>query len=143
MSSWFSKPFGFENVNVSTSASITINGQNFSGKNITIKGGTIIIDNETINIDEKEINISISGNVETLDVGSCNHLDISGDVKSVKTASGSVVIKKVVEHVTTSSGGISVTGSVKGSVGTVSGSVKVGGTIHGDVKTVSGNVSKI
>lgn len=141
--SWFTKSFGFENTNVSTNASITINGQTLSGKNITIRGGTIIIDDETITIDEKEINISINGNVEKLDVGSCKQIDISGDVKSVKTASGSVVIKKDAEHVTTSSGSVSITGSVKGSVGTVSGSVKVGGTVQGDVKTVSGSISKL
>lgn len=140
--SWFTKIFGFENVNFSKNASISINGQSFSGKNILIKGGTIIIDNETITIDEKEINISINGNVEKMDVGYCKQMEIFGEVKSVKTASGSVVIKKDATHVTTSSGGISVAGDVEGNVSTISGSVKVGGKIHGDARTVSGSVSK-
>ena len=104
-------------------SSITINGMNFSGNNITITNGKVIIDGKSQTFESKEINISISGNIEKLEVDSCEKVSVIGNVETLKTISGDVEIS----------------GIVNGSVQTVSGDVKCG-KISGDVKTVSGDI---
>lgn len=107
----------------------TINGKvynNISGV-VTIENGRMLVNGKPIedwsDSDCKTINITIEGNLESLDVTSCNSITVNGDIKKVKTGSGDVTVR----------------GSVGGDVQTGSGDVECG-NVDGDVSTGSGNV---
>lgn len=103
---------------------ININGKTFSGNDVVINNGKIIIDGKEINNeDQKTININIEGNLDSLEVGSCNKLSIKGDVGTVESGSADLAIN----------------GNVGGSVRTGSGDV-VCGKVSGSVKTGSGDI---
>jgi predicted acyltransferase (DUF342 family) len=99
---------------------IVIGSNVYSGNNITIE---VYIDGKKVSTgDDKNITIEVTGNVNRLEVDSCNHITVKGDAGFVKTLSGSVEC-----------------GNVEGSVQTISGNVECG-DIGGSVSTVSGNV---
>ena len=102
---------------------IKVNGVIYSGNNLTIRNNKILIDGKDVTVDAKQINISIEGNVEKLEVDSCEKVSITGDVGNVKTLNGDVDIS----------------GDVKGSVQTMSGDVDCR-NINGSVSTMSGDV---
>lgn len=110
----------------SNNASITINGKSYNGKNITIKNNKVLIDGVVQESDEKTINVTVTGNVEILDVDSCDLITVNGSANSVKSANGSIKIG----------------GDVTGNVSTTNGSVKVGKSISGNANTVNGSISK-
>lgn len=107
----------------------TINGKVYNNINgvVTIENGRMLVNGKPIedwsDSDCKTINITIEGNLESLDVTSCNSITVNGDVKKVKTGSGDVTVR----------------GSVGGDVQTGSGDVECG-NVDGDVSTGSGNV---
>lgn len=106
---------------------ITLNGvaiSGMSGKNITILSKKIIVDGKDVTPDTKEINIEIHGDIDRLNVDTCNKLLVIGNVASLTTVSGDV----------------EVSGAIYGPVETVSGDVKCGGAIGGSVSTVSGDI---
>ena len=107
-----------------SSNTVTINGNTYHGKTVTIKDGKVIVDGKEVECKEKEIHISVTGDVDTIETAS-GDVEVSGDVNILSTTSGDVVVH----------------GSVNGNVDAVSGDVDVGGDIHGKVTTVSGNVS--
>jgi hypothetical protein len=120
-------------------SSITINNSSFSGKNVSIINGVVTIDGQIQQIpDEKIITISVIGNLESLHVGSCKELIITGDVERVDTQSGSVKCNNVKGNVKTLSGSVSCS-NVSGDVETMSGNVNAQ-DITGRVKTISGNI---
>jgi len=103
---------------------ITINGKtiNMSGDNIIISNGKVLIDGKDVTPDAKKIDIKVTGNIETLDVDTCDRIHIEGEVYTVKTMSGEVVC-----------------GDIKGDVKTMSGDVSAD-VITGKVKTMSGDI---
>ena len=107
------------------SGNCTINGNFYSGNNISIKNGQVFIDG--VKADEltksKTINITVSGNVET-----------------IKDCNGSVKIKGSASNVSTQSGDVTCS-DVNGSVSTMSGDVSAK-QILGNVSTMSGDISK-
>lgn len=106
-------------------ASININGVTVSGTSIVVRNGKVIVDGKDVTLaDVKEINVTITGNVDKLEVDACQTISVKGDVGNVKTLSGTVTI----------------TGDVKGSVQTMSGDVDCEGSITGSISTMSGNV---
>lgn len=105
---------------------ITVNGRDFEGSNVTIKGGKIYIDGRLAECDEREITIIVHGNANNIVSGSGN-VTVKGDVTGgFSTVSGDATVEK----------------NVYGSVRTVSGDIEVGGTIAGDAKTLSGDIYK-
>jgi hypothetical protein len=104
-------------------STITINGNTYSGDNITISNGKVIINGKDVTPDGKEINISVQGNVNELKVDNCNKIFITGNVKNVSTKSADVDIS----------------GNVEGSIQTMSGDVDCG-KISGSVSTMSGDI---
>lgn len=104
---------------------VTINGKAFSAKSsIVINNGRVILDGQSVEMpDEKRISIEVKGDVQDLQVDSCDSLIIQGAVGSVQSTSGDVRC-----------------GDVGGSVQTVSGDVRAQ-AIQGNVKTVSGDIS--
>lgn len=105
------------------SSSITINNKTYSGNNIVITNGKVIINGKDVTPDGKEINIKVEGNITDLKVDACNKVQITGDVSLVQTKSGDVDIS----------------GNVNGSVQTMSGDVDCG-NVGGSVSTMSGDI---
>lgn len=103
--------------------SVRVNGVSYSGRNITIENGKVIIDGNNVTPDEKEINILVDGNINELKVDDCEKVTITGQVGTVKTMSGSVEIL----------------GNVNGNVKTMSGSVQCD-DVGGSVETMSGSI---
>lgn len=109
--------------NKSGKSVITINGTTIVGDNVVISNGKIIVNGKDYTPDDKNITVSITGDLDILDVASCSSIKIIGNVNEVKTVSGDVEIS----------------GSVGGNVKTTSGDVKCG-DIGGSVTTVSGDI---
>lgn len=64
-------------------STININGKTFTGNNITVNNGKIIIDGKEVTDHGKDasITVEVHGNVEKLDCTSCTiHGDVTGDV---------------------------------------------------------------
>jgi hypothetical protein len=102
---------------------ITVNGVTFSGNNISISKGKVIIDGNDVTPDAKNIDIKIDGNISELKVDACDSLVVNGNCGSVATMSGDVDID----------------GDVTGNISTMSGDVKCG-TVGGSISTMSGDI---
>jgi hypothetical protein len=102
---------------------VTVNGRVFSGNNLTIVNGRVIIDGVDQSPYSKTINIAVNGNIEKLEVDACSKIGVIGDVGNIKTQSGDVEVR----------------GTVKGSVQTMSGDVECQ-QILGSVSTMSGDI---
>lgn len=102
---------------------ITINGKNYSGNNISITNGKVIINGTDVTPDSKTIEIKVNGNIEKLDVDACDKITITGNVSNVKTMSADVDIS----------------GDVTGSVQTMSGDVHCS-NVGGSISTMSGDI---
>ena len=145
------KPFSNTKTIINNSASghikykdgeLSINGMsisgNFSGRNIQVLNGKILIDGHDVTPDTKTITIEIHGNVENLDSGSCQSVTINGSAGPIKGGSGNIQCGTVNGNVTVGSGKVDC-GDVIGDVDTGSGNVHAK-TIKGLVKTGSGNI---
>lgn len=102
---------------------ISINGVNYSGNNIIISNGKVVINGKDVTPDSKDINIKVEGNIDKLVVDSCNKIEITGAVLDIKTQSGD----------------IDISGSVTGSISTMSGDIDCG-NVGGSIKTMSGDI---
>lgn len=102
---------------------ISFNGKTYSGTMLSIKNGKIFIDGKQVEDDSKEINIVINGNIDSIDVDSCNTIIVDGYCNSVKTTNGDVEIS----------------GNVVGDVTTTNGDVNCQ-NVGGRVKTTNGNI---
>lgn len=105
------------------SASITIDGRSFSGRNISISGNRVIVDGV---VQDGEL------------VGDVNVV-VTGNVEQVENTNGKVEVKGSVGTVRTTNGEISC-GDVKGDVTTSNGTVQCG-VVHGSVRTSNGNIT--
>ena len=102
----------------------TINSKSYSGNNIQINNGRIIIDGVDItsDINEKVINVSIEGNVDL--ISKCDNVTVKGNVNKVDTGAGD----------------IDITGDVAGDIKTGAGDITVRGNVSGNVKTSAGDI---
>lgn len=119
---------------------VNINGQLYNGNSITINGDRIIIDGKEVSMPEqKTINITMTGNIENLNVDTAHNVDVRGSVGTLSTVSGDVIVQlDVTNGVTTVSGDVSAM-DINGDVMTTSGDVECE-NITGDVSTVSGDI---
>ena len=111
------------NIKMSGSASVTIDGKTFTGTNINIENGKVIVDGKKQDGDL---------------VGDIN-VTVEGDVKELRNGSGKVIAKNV-GTLSTGSGNVSCV-DVKGSVSTGSGNVNCR-EVGGSVRTGSGNINR-
>lgn len=119
---------------------ISINGVDIvGGRNISIKNGKVIVDGNDVTPESKNITIEVTGNVETLDVGSANTIKISGDCANVESQSGDIICGNVSGDVRSTSGDIDCE-NVRGDTSTISGDISCH-TIEGNAKTVSGDIT--
>lgn len=120
-------------------ATITINGQNYVGNNVTVNGNKVIIDGKDVTPETKEINITVNGDIEKIDVDYCKEIRVAtGNVGTIRTTSGNVFCNNVYENIMTTSGDIKCN-VITGDVETLSGDVSAG-VISGTVETLSGDV---
>jgi hypothetical protein len=105
-------------------ASITIGGKTYVGNNIQIRNNVVTIDGKTTECGHP-YNISVSGDVNKIEVDSCNTLTVSGVAQTVSTMSGDITCN----------------GDIGGKVKTMSGDVTAR-NIVGDVETMSGDVDR-
>ena len=121
-------------------SSININTKSYSGNNVSIINGKIFVDGKKVDTDnDKNITISINGNVDNLEIDSCDRIEITGNVTTLKNGSGDVKCKDVEQNITSGSGDVECD-IVKGNIITGSGDVNCRGSISGNVKTGSGDV---
>ena len=85
---------------------ITVNGVTYSGNNISISKGKVIIDGNDVTPDAKNIDIKIDGNISELKVDACDSLVVNGNCGSVATMSGDVKCGTVGGSISTMSGDI-------------------------------------
>jgi hypothetical protein len=109
------------NINMKGSAGVTIDGKTFSGNNISIKNGKVIVDNV---VQDGEL----TGDVNVV---------VHGDVQTLRNTSGLITAEHV-GSINTVSGDVNCLG-VEGSIQTVSGDVNCA-MVSGSIKTVSGDV---
>jgi glutamate synthase domain-containing protein 3 len=103
-------------------SSITINGTPYSGNNISISNGKVVV-NGVVQEQTLSYNITVNviGDVETLDTIS-GDVYIQGNVGNLKTTSGDVQCKDVAANVQTVSGDVRAS-KITGNVKTVSGDI--------------------
>ena len=107
-------------------ASITINGDNFSGNNITMNGNKIFIDGKEHKTTDKIVNILVHGDVKSITAPGANEVIVSGSCDIIKTTSGDIEVGGDVGTITATSGDVKVDGEVGGNVTTMSGDVRCG-----------------
>jgi hypothetical protein len=88
--------------------------------------------------DTKNITISVSGDLDSLDVDYCDKIEIDGNVNKARTGSGDINCANITNGAQTGSGDIECE-SINGDVQTGSGDVKAT-TITGSVRTGSGDI---
>ena len=91
-----------------------------------VRDNKIFVNGKDVTPDSKEIKVTVKGNVNRLECGSCSTITVNGDVKDVSSASGD----------------IDITGNVTGQASTMSGDVTVRGSVNGGVKTMSGDIRR-
>lgn len=96
----------------------------------TVKGnhGTTIVINgrEVAHEGDSEINIEINGNINHFNLPSGN-VTVNGDVKTLYTMSGNVVVNNGdVSKITTTSGNVTISGNCTDKISTTSGNVTIG-----------------
>jgi len=107
-----------------SNATVNIDGHSYSGQNVSINNGKVVIDGV---VQEQSligpVTVIVTGDIESLASGSGN-VDVTGNCGSVSTMSGDFTGR----------------GNVTGNVKTMSGDVRVTGHIGGDVETMSGDI---
>lgn len=122
-------------------AEIQINGNSFSGNNIVINNGRVIIDGKDVTPDQKVIDIQVHGDLNSLKVDSCNTCHVNGDVHGdVSSMSGDIDIQGSTHNVKSMSGDIEIGHHVTGNASSTSGNIDIGGSLNGNASTMSGNI---
>ena len=122
-----------------SSSRIIVNGQVYTGTNVNVVNGKVIIDGKDMTPESKTINIVVEGNIEKLDVDACSMITVNGQVGELESGAGDVKCGDVAGPVRTGSGDVQC-GNVEGNVQTGSGDV-IANTIKGTVKTGSGDIN--
>lgn len=106
---------------------VNINGINYAGENVIVKGdGTIIVDGENKGMHKSpKLDITVQGD--------CNSVDLQSGIVTVEG--------NVLEDVDVQSGHVAVAGSVHGDADVTSGYV-VAQSIGGDASVVSGYIKR-
>lgn len=106
-------------------AEIQINNKVYSGNNIVISNGRVIIDGKDVTPDQKIIDIQVHGDLNSLKVDNCQTCKVVGDVHGdVSTMSGDIEIQGSAHNAKSMSGDIDIGGSLNGNASTMSGDIK-------------------
>lgn len=97
-------------ISLSSGASVTVNGQAYSGNAVVIANGRVYVDHKEVEgAQDQPIKIEIDGDVEQLTTQS-GDVAVNGDVGSVSTMSGDVKASRIYGQVETMSGDVYGTG---------------------------------
>ncbi|MBR2709950.1 hypothetical protein IKE72_02635 [Candidatus Saccharibacteria bacterium] len=120
---------------------ISINGKRIdipNGNSVSIINGDVFVDGRryTENESLKQVNIVIEGGCDSLQVDSCDRVEVKGDVRGVLKAGGAVIVHGNALNMVDAGGSVNC-GDVSGDVdaggsvicGNVSGSVDAGGSV--------------
>ena len=120
---------------------VTINGKTYKGNNISIQGDKVTIDGIVQEGSSLvgSILVKVEGDVESIDTLT-GGVVVSGNVGTVQTTSGDVECGMVHGNVRSTSGDVTVMGGISGNVDTNSGDVTAVGGIDGSVDTNSGDI---
>ena len=106
---------------------VKINGKTYKGNNVSMINNKIFIDGKEVtdtDDDSKVINIKIEGNIETLNIDTCDKLDVIGECGIINSKNGNVVINGNVSGDVTNKNGNIVCGNVSGDVDNKNGNIK-------------------
>lgn len=104
---------------------ITINGEDYVGGNLTIKGDKVIIDGKVVKENLiGDVTLVVTGDVETVSTNSGSVHIINGEVKTASTMSGDLIC-----------------GNILGNAKTMSGDITCN-KIYGKAETMSGDIYK-
>ena len=92
---------------------VIINGVSYAGNSVSISGNKILIDGINVTPDAKEITVQVDGNIESIDIDSCNSFLMNGSAGRVRSTNGDIEINGNVRC-----------GAVGGSVKTKNGNIK-------------------
>lgn len=89
----------WKNLSVSkmNASKIVINGQTYSGSNVNIVNGRVIINGNDVTPESKTINISVEGDIESLHVDACSQITVYGDVHNLDSGVGGVNCRNVTD----------------------------------------------
>ena len=128
----------FGKIKTSNNSIITLNGVTYTGDNIIITNDKVIIDGIDYTPEKcLQIDLTITGNVENMDINYCKNIFVQGNVDTLHNTSGNIQCNDV--NTLKSTSGDILCNNVSGDIKTVSGNVK-SNSISGNVKTLSGNI---
>lgn len=108
-------------INLGFGSNVVIDGKSFSGSNISIQNGRVIVDGVVQDGSlTGDINVVVHGNINTLE-NNCGNVT-AHDVGEISTGSGDVSCQNVSGSIRTGSGDVTC-GNVGGSIKTGSGDV--------------------
>ena len=104
---------------------VVINGKKYSGNSVSVMDNKVFIDGKRVDQsdDEKVINIVVEGNINSLEVDSCEKLEVTGNCGNVASKNGNIRIN----------------GDVSGDVTNKNGDIDCF-NVGGDVSTKNGDV---
>lgn len=109
-------------INNVSGASVSVNGEDFTGHQVTINNGKVFVDGVEKNSNlDGQINVTINGSVEGIEIEN-GSVTVSGDAHHVKTMSGDVRCSNVLGNVNTMSGDV-ICETVGGNASTMSGNI--------------------
>lgn len=103
---------------------ITIGNVTYQGNNVSVINGRVIIDGKDVTPDGKQITINVVGDIQSLNIDTCESISVKGNVGTLETKTGDVNIEG------------NVAGDVKSNVGDID-CYDVGGNVStktGDIK---------
>lgn len=121
--------------------SISVNGKSFSGRNVTIINGKVIVDGKTVDMpDAKEIIVNIEGDLGSLqlDAGTVN---VTGHAGDVHVGQGTAKVEMDVKGEVRVDQGKLECNDIFADVRVDMGNIKAS-TIHGNATTKMGNITK-
>lgn len=120
-------------------ATISINNNDVVGRTMIIKNKKIIVDGVDVTPQTTEITITVTGDIDLLDVDACNTVTVDGCVNNASVGVGDLTCGDVTGDAKTGTGDVKC-GTVGGNVKTDVGDIKVHGQVSGNAKTGCGNI---
>lgn len=127
----------------SDGVTVTTNGQTFTGKNITICGGKMIIDGKDVKNDVSDsmvYNFVLSGNIDSIQ-GDIGKIEVHGNVGSIDSTNTKIITGTVSGNIQTTNDSVNVSGHVSGSIQTTNAPITVQGNVKGSVKTTNAEIN--
>ena len=88
---------------------VSINGKTYTGNNVTITGDSVYIDgklHDDSNDDSKTINVVVNGDLDSIEVETCNRITVNGDSKFINSKNGNIHASNVFGNIETKNGNI-------------------------------------